>query len=112
MEKVDLLICGAGPVGLLLAVECARQGINFAIVEKNAERAAFSKSLAIWSNTLETLDSIGIIDQFFAKGSLLKQFIFYKKNKPSKPVSTTHGMPSKFPYPLIIPQSEPDPYPN
>jgi 2-polyprenyl-6-methoxyphenol hydroxylase-like FAD-dependent oxidoreductase len=57
--KVDVLVAGAGPVGLAMAVELARYGLSVRIVDKAAERTDKSKALVIWSRTLELLDRAG-----------------------------------------------------
>jgi 2-polyprenyl-6-methoxyphenol hydroxylase-like FAD-dependent oxidoreductase len=51
-----VLIIGAGPVGLTLAIELTRFGIPVRIVEQAAERTDKSKALVLWSRTLELLD--------------------------------------------------------
>ena len=40
----DVLIVGAGPVGLFLANECARRGLRYRIVEAHAGRIGVSES--------------------------------------------------------------------
>jgi NADPH-dependent dioxygenase len=45
---VDVLVVGAGPVGLLLANECARGGLRWRLVEAHATQAIHSKALAIF----------------------------------------------------------------
>jgi 2-polyprenyl-6-methoxyphenol hydroxylase-like FAD-dependent oxidoreductase len=57
--KVDVLVAGAGPVGLAMAVELARYGLSVRIVDKAAERTDKSKALVLWSRTLELLDRAG-----------------------------------------------------
>ena len=57
--KVDVLVAGAGPVGLAMAVELARYGVSVRIVDKAAQRTDKSKALVLWSRTLELLDSAG-----------------------------------------------------
>ena len=52
----SVLIIGAGPVGLTLAIELARYAIPVRIVEKLAQRTDKSKALVLWSQTLELLD--------------------------------------------------------
>src|ERR1700750_2423699 len=53
---VNVLIAGAGPVGLTLANELARYGISVRIVDKAPQRTDKSKALVLWSRTLELLD--------------------------------------------------------
>lgn len=52
----NVLIVGAGPVGLTMALELARYGVSVTIVDKAAERTCTSRALIIWSRTLELLD--------------------------------------------------------
>ena len=52
----EVLIVGAGPVGLFLANECARRGLRWRIVEARSRQSAHSKALAIFPRTLEIFD--------------------------------------------------------
>jgi len=52
----DVLIVGAGPVGLFLANECARRGLRWRLIEEHASQSVFSKALAIFPRTLEIFD--------------------------------------------------------
>jgi 2-polyprenyl-6-methoxyphenol hydroxylase-like FAD-dependent oxidoreductase len=61
---VDILIVGAGPVGLFLANECARRGLRYRIVESRATQSEHSKALAIFPRTLEIFDMAGIVNLF------------------------------------------------
>jgi 2-polyprenyl-6-methoxyphenol hydroxylase-like FAD-dependent oxidoreductase len=60
----DILIVGAGPVGLFLANECARRGLRFRIVEAHASQSVHSKALAIFPRTLEIFDMAGLVRPF------------------------------------------------
>ena len=55
---LDVLIVGAGPVGLLLANECARRGLRWRVVEARASQSVHSKALAIFPRTLAAVDSL------------------------------------------------------
>jgi 2-polyprenyl-6-methoxyphenol hydroxylase-like FAD-dependent oxidoreductase len=65
---LEVLIAGAGPVGLALALELQRFGIRFRIVEKKAERSTTSKALGLQPRLSEVFAILGIAGQFFARG--------------------------------------------
>lgn len=54
--QLQVLIVGAGPVGMTAACELARFGIPLRIVDKAAQRTDKSKALVLWSRTLELLN--------------------------------------------------------
>src|SRR5215471_12939868 len=62
----DVLIVGAGPVGLFLANECARRGLQGRLIETRASQSAHSKALAIFPRTLEIFDMAGVVAPFLA----------------------------------------------
>ena len=57
--KMDVLIAGAGPVGLTMASELARYGLVVRLIDKNTERTDKSKALVLWARTLELIDRMG-----------------------------------------------------
>jgi 2-polyprenyl-6-methoxyphenol hydroxylase-like FAD-dependent oxidoreductase len=56
MAKLDVLIAGAGPVGLTMASELKRYGLSIRIIDKDTQRTDESKALVLWPRTLELLD--------------------------------------------------------
>src|SRR5262245_23496554 len=60
----DILIVGAGPVGLFLANECSRRGLKSRLVETRGSQSEHSKALAIFPRTLEIFDMAGIASPF------------------------------------------------
>jgi 2-polyprenyl-6-methoxyphenol hydroxylase-like FAD-dependent oxidoreductase len=67
--EVDVLIVGAGPVGLFLANECARRSMRFRIIEAKTSQSEHSKALAIFPRTLEIFDMAGIVDSWLQKAN-------------------------------------------
>jgi 6-methylpretetramide 4-monooxygenase / 4-hydroxy-6-methylpretetramide 12a-monooxygenase len=67
-ERPQALIIGAGPTGLVMAHELARDGIAYRLIDKTAHRALQSRAIAIHARTLETFELMGIIDEFLAAG--------------------------------------------
>jgi 2-polyprenyl-6-methoxyphenol hydroxylase-like FAD-dependent oxidoreductase len=65
----DVLIVGAGPVGLFLANECARRGLRWRLVEEHSTQSEYSKALAIFPRTLEVFDMAGVVAPFLEKAN-------------------------------------------
>jgi len=63
-HDTEVLIVGAGPVGLFLANECARRGLRWRLVEEHSSQSEHSKALAIFPRTLEILDMAGLVAPF------------------------------------------------
>ena len=66
----DVLICGAGAAGLTLAVELARRGVNFRLIEKLADPFRGSRGKGIQPRTLEVFEDLGIVDRVVAAGGV------------------------------------------
>src|SRR5215469_17384342 len=65
----DVLIVGAGPVGLFLANECSRRNMRWFLVEERQSQSEHSKALAIFPRTLEIFDMAGIVAPFLEKAN-------------------------------------------
>jgi 2-polyprenyl-6-methoxyphenol hydroxylase-like FAD-dependent oxidoreductase len=104
MEK-NVLIAGAGPVGLVMAIELARYGVAVRITDKAPQRTDKSKALVIWSRSLELLAragcSAGLVDAGYKVNS-----VNISADGKSIAHFTLEGLPTAYPYGLMIPQSE------
>ena len=101
----QVLIVGAGPVGLTLAGELARYGVSVRIVDQAASRTDKSKALVLWSRTLELLDRAGCAQTFTAAGRQVDAANIMAGGQPIGHVSLS-GVQSAFPCALMLPQSE------
>lgn len=68
VQDVDVLIAGAGPTGLALAVDLARRGISARLVEQSDRLFPGSRGKGLQPRTLEVLDDLGVIDAVIASG--------------------------------------------
>jgi 2-polyprenyl-6-methoxyphenol hydroxylase-like FAD-dependent oxidoreductase len=68
MSQTDVVICGAGATGLVLAIELARRGVAFRLVEKLAEPFAGSRGKGIQPRTQEIFEALGVLDRVVAAG--------------------------------------------
>ena len=66
----DVLICGAGAAGLTLAIDLARRGVSFRLIDKMDGPFLGSRGKGIQPRTQEIFEDIGIIDRIVAVGGL------------------------------------------
>jgi 2-polyprenyl-6-methoxyphenol hydroxylase-like FAD-dependent oxidoreductase len=104
-NHAQVLVVGAGPVGLTLANELARHGISVRIVDKATQRTDKSKALVLWSRSLELFDDAGYVDQFLPVGFQCHGAQVSNGNEVMARV-TLDSSDSRFPFALMIPQSE------
>nr|HBK45049.1 2-polyprenyl-6-methoxyphenol hydroxylase [Xanthomonadaceae bacterium] len=67
-STTDVLVCGAGAAGLTLAIELARRGIGFRLVEQRATPFPGSRGKGIQPRTQEIFEDLGILDRAVAAG--------------------------------------------
>jgi 2-polyprenyl-6-methoxyphenol hydroxylase-like FAD-dependent oxidoreductase len=67
---IDVLVAGAGPVGLALGIQLARFGLSFRIVDKSERPTPLeeSRALGVHSRTLEVFEDMGVIARALAEG--------------------------------------------
>jgi 2-polyprenyl-6-methoxyphenol hydroxylase-like FAD-dependent oxidoreductase len=102
-DEVDVLIVGAGPVGLFLALQLVRRNVRCAVVERNDGLSSHSKALALMARTLEIFEMAGIVAPFVSAGNRVSSVTF------TTPVASTRvelsSIASDYPYVLILPQN-------
>lgn len=79
-SKIDVLICGAGAAGLTLAIELARRGVAFRLVEKMDAPFHGSRGKGIQPRTLEVFEDLGIVDRIVAAGGLYPAVREYRED--------------------------------
>jgi len=107
-SAIDILIVGAGPVGLSLGIECRRHGLECRLVEKKEARSTHSKALAVWPGTQEVFDAMGVGDRIReAAHPVNRMEVSLGGGKPAiLDFSKDLKIPTAEPRPLLIPQSE------
>jgi 2-polyprenyl-6-methoxyphenol hydroxylase-like FAD-dependent oxidoreductase len=101
----DVLVVGAGPVGLTMAAELARYGVSVRIVEKAAGRTDKSKALVLWSRTLELMDRMGCAASFVDAGLKVTAASITAGTREVTHVRLD-TMETPYSFALMLPQSE------
>ncbi|CAI7591467.1 unnamed protein product [Penicillium pancosmium] len=68
MSTKDVLIVGAGPTGLVLALWLQRQGISFRIVDQGSSPAQNSRALVVHARILELYRQLDLADELLSHG--------------------------------------------
>ena len=74
-DRNSVLIIGAGPTGLVLAIELARRGTRARVVEKASEPSKASRAKGLQPRTLELFHRLGLADAVLASGGQTVRFI-------------------------------------
>lgn len=64
----DVLVVGAGPTGLALAIDLSRRGVSVLVVEQAAQLFPGSRGKGIQPRTMEVLDDLGVVGAMLASG--------------------------------------------
>ncbi|MDE1163667.1 MAG: FAD-dependent monooxygenase [Acidobacteriaceae bacterium] len=104
--ETDVLIAGAGPVGLMLALELARYGLHVRLIDPDDAPTEQSRALVVWPRTLEHLARHpGLDERFLSNGLRVTEAHFFHGGKPlaSTKLDTVD---TPYPFALMVPQSE------
>lgn len=100
-----VLIVGAGPTGLMAALELARLGVAVRLIEKAIEPASTSRAIGVQARTLELLHQRGLAKTLIDRGLPTRHGNFYGAGKPLFRLDFAHVQ-SRFPYILFVSQVE------
>lgn len=108
MIKTDVLIVGAGPTGLSVAIQLMRYDVNFIIVDQNEGVTELSKALVVHARTLEIYDQFGLAQPAIAEGERVQKAVFMNRGKVSLQLNLSDlgGQLSPFPFLLMLEQSK------
>ena len=108
MKRCDVLIIGAGPTGLVLALWLSKLKIDVRIIDKTTEPGTTSRALAVQARTLELYRQLDLADAIIEKGHLVPAANFWVKGEQVARLSLDAIGKGLTPYPFleIFPQDE------
>jgi 2-polyprenyl-6-methoxyphenol hydroxylase-like FAD-dependent oxidoreductase len=100
----EVLVVGAGPVGLVAALFLQQHGVRVEIVDMHQRTTQHSYALAIHPRTLQILDEAGLSEQLLEVGRKLTKVAFY--DGPARRAEIDYSaLASRHPYLLVVRQS-------
>jgi 2-polyprenyl-6-methoxyphenol hydroxylase-like FAD-dependent oxidoreductase len=108
MASSDVLIIGAGPTGLVLALWLTKLGVKVRIIDKAAEPGTTSRALAVQARTLELYRQLDLAEAVVAAGHQVLAGNFWVKGERKAGISLSALGAGVTPYPFlqIFPQDE------
>jgi 2-polyprenyl-6-methoxyphenol hydroxylase-like FAD-dependent oxidoreductase len=108
MMHSDVLIIGAGPTGLVLALWLTKLGVKVRIVDKTAEPGTTSRALAVQARTLELYRQLGLADAVVEQGHKVPAVNLWVKGEPAArlPFESVGSDLTRYPFLQIFPQDQ------
>ena len=100
-----VLIVGAGPTGLALALSLATAGVPVRLIDSKAAPATTSRAIGIQARTLELLDLFGLGETFVSLGLRAHAGNIYAKSRQLVHLDLTR-LQSRYPFILLLEQTE------
>src|SRR5436853_3292878 len=79
MQRRNILVVGAGPVGSVAALACARFGHRVTLLEAQERIDDSPRASTTQPPTLEILAELGLIDEYIAQGLVARTFQFWDR---------------------------------
>ena len=102
VDRYDVLIAGAGPTGLVLALWLAHQGVKVAVVDKAAQPGTTSRAMAVQARTLELYRQLGLADETIAAGKRNIALNMWVRGKRRARLSFQDAGERLTPYPFVL----------
>jgi 2-polyprenyl-6-methoxyphenol hydroxylase-like FAD-dependent oxidoreductase len=103
-QHVDVLVVGAGPVGLTAAAELRRRGVAVRCVDAAQHHNVSTKALGLQARTLELFERLGVVEAAVARGLPVRKFnIFSEEHQIAE--FDLGGLDTPYPYLLMLPQN-------
>jgi 2-polyprenyl-6-methoxyphenol hydroxylase-like FAD-dependent oxidoreductase len=108
MTRSDVLIAGAGPTGLVLALWLTKLGVKVRIIDKTAEPGTTSRALAVQARTLELYRQLDLADAVVARGHKVPAVNLWTRGKQAARLGFETVGSGMTPYPFlqIFPQDQ------
>jgi 2-polyprenyl-6-methoxyphenol hydroxylase-like FAD-dependent oxidoreductase len=103
-ESTEVLVVGAGPVGLLTAALLAEQGIRVSIIDEQWRPTVHSYACALHAQSLRLLDELDLTSELLKHGRILKKLAFYEGKARELEVDLSQA-PGQHPCLLVVAQS-------
>jgi 2-polyprenyl-6-methoxyphenol hydroxylase-like FAD-dependent oxidoreductase len=101
----DVVIVGAGPVGILLGCLLAGRGIDVEVLERRTEPSMRSRAIGIHPPSMRVLEQIGVADEVLARAVRIREGVVRCDRRTLGRLSFAGAAP-RYPFVAALPQYE------
>jgi 2-polyprenyl-6-methoxyphenol hydroxylase-like FAD-dependent oxidoreductase len=106
-EPIDVLVVGAGPVGLTLALQSSQHGAHVRLVERRPTAFRPSRAMILHPSTLDGLRRLGVTDALLARAATSAQIGVRLGTRELMVELDTLALANRpFPRPVLVRQSD------
>jgi len=103
-DRTEVLVVGAGPVGMFTALQLAGSGVAVQLIDQESRTAGRSYACALHPRTLQLLDEAGLAREAIQRGQRIDTVAFYEGAHRRAEVKLS-SLPAEFPFVLVLEQS-------
>jgi len=98
----DVLVVGAGPTGLMLALQLVRRGVRVMIIDRHSGPAQQTRALGVQARTLEIYAKLGIVERALELGKRGTGANMWAQGRKTARVPLGEAGATVTPYPYIL----------
>jgi 2-polyprenyl-6-methoxyphenol hydroxylase-like FAD-dependent oxidoreductase len=103
-DQTEVLVVGAGPVGMLAALLLAERGVPIRIIDKEQRATTRSYACVLHPGTLRLLDRVGLAQEALRQGRRIDTVAFYEGESRRAELKLSQ-LPGSHPCAVVLPQS-------
>ena len=103
-EQTEVLVVGAGPVGMFTALRLAESGIAVQLIDQESGTSSRSFGCALHPRTLQLLEEVGVASEVIAAGNRIHKLVFYHGTQRQSELDLSQ-FPLEFPFVLVLEQN-------
>lgn len=100
-----ILIVGAGPTGLSLAIALSQRGARVIVIDRQMQGTNTSRAAVIHARTLEVLEQLGVTAKLLEEGIIVPKFRVRDRDRLLLDVDFGE-LPGRYPFTLMLPQDQ------
>jgi 2-polyprenyl-6-methoxyphenol hydroxylase-like FAD-dependent oxidoreductase len=103
LDQTEVLVAGAGPVGMMAAILLAKNGIHVRVIDQEQQTATHSYACVLHPRSLNLLHQAGVAQEAIRLGNRIDTIRFYEGRSCRAEVAFSE-LPVQFPFALVLKQ--------